>query len=71
MYFIHHVAVTSENVHLFRQVLAEYRDNHPWIIIRHGPGFMGKNYQVQATKDISEVFREAGIPCWVSGHDRT
>jgi hypothetical protein len=66
MRFMHHVAVTSDNVQLFRQILADYRDTHPWIIIRHAVGFLGHSYQVQATKDISEIFREVGIPCRVT-----
>ena len=64
--YIHYVAVTAENVHVFRQVLAKYRDEHPWIITREGVGFLGHNHLVHATKDISNVFREAGIPCSVN-----
>jgi hypothetical protein len=66
MHFIHHVAVTAENVHLFRQVLAKFRDEHPWIITREGVGFLGHNYLVHATQDISHIFREAGLLCWVN-----
>jgi hypothetical protein len=64
--FIHHLALTSENITLLRQLLADYRDDHPWIIKNHGVGFLGHNYLVYATKDISHVFREAGIPCGVN-----
>jgi hypothetical protein len=64
--FIHHVAVNAENIKLFRQVLAKFRDEHPWIIIREGVGFLGHNYLVHATKDISEVFREKGLACRVN-----
>ena len=64
--YIHHVAVTSENVHVFRQVLAKFRDEHPWIITREGVGFLGHNHLVHARHDISHFFREAGIACSVS-----
>jgi hypothetical protein len=66
MRYIHHVAVNSENIKVFRHVLAKFRDEHPWIIIREGVGFMGHNYQVHATKDIAYVFREAGFVCRVN-----
>jgi hypothetical protein len=66
MHYIHHVAVNSENIKVFRQVLAKYRDEHPWIITGEGVGFLGHNYLVHATKDIAHVFREAGIVCSVN-----
>jgi hypothetical protein len=65
MHYIHHVAVNSENIKVFRQVLAKFRDEHPWIITGHGVGFLGHNYLVHATQDITEVFRKAGIVCTV------
>jgi len=64
--YIHRVAVTADNVHLFRQVLAKFRDEHPWIITREGAGFLGHNYLVHARHDICHIFREAGIACSVS-----
>jgi hypothetical protein len=64
--FIHHLAITSKNVSLFRKILAEYMRDHPGVITRHGVGFLGKNYLVHATEDIAEVFRNAGIACRVS-----
>jgi hypothetical protein len=65
MQFIHHAAVDSKNYDLFRRVLAEYIRENPWIIKRHAVGFLGHNYLVYATKDISKVFRDAGIRCSV------
>jgi hypothetical protein len=64
--FIHHLAVTSKNVTLFRQILADYMRDHPGVITRHGVGFLGKNYLVQATEDIAEVFQKTGIACRVT-----
>lgn len=32
----------------------------------HGVGFLGKNYLIQATEDIAEVFRKTGIACRVT-----
>jgi hypothetical protein len=52
MHSIHHVAVNSENIKVFRQVLEKFRDEHPWIITDTGVGFLGHNYLVHATKDI-------------------
>jgi hypothetical protein len=65
MHYIHHVAVNSENIKVFRQVLEKFRDEHPWIITREGVGFLGHNYLVHARQDICHIFREAGIPCSV------
>jgi hypothetical protein len=65
MLYIHHVAVNSENINLFREVLATFRDEHPWIITREGVGFLGHNYLVFAKRDISQVFRDAGLLCRV------
>jgi hypothetical protein len=65
MHFIHHLAVSSENVAHFRRVLAEYEAAHPGIITGHAVGFLGHNYLVHATEDIAKVFREAGILCRV------
>jgi hypothetical protein len=64
--FIHHLAVTSKNISLFRQILADYMRDHPGIIKRHAVGYLGHNYLVTAISDISKVFRDAGIACWVS-----
>ena len=64
--FIHHLAVTSKNITLFRQILVDYMRDHPGIITQHSVGFLGKNYLVQATEDIAGVFRKAGIACQVS-----
>jgi len=64
-HFIHHVAVSSDNVKKFRQVLASYISAHPDTITNHAVGFLGHNYLVYATEDIAEVFRNAGILCWV------
>ena len=64
--YIHHAAVNSQNATGFRQLLAEYEAEHPGVITRHGVGFLGKNYLIFATQDISEVFRQAGIACTVN-----
>jgi hypothetical protein len=64
--FIHHLAVSSENVKKFRQVLAAYTAEHPDSITNHGVGFLGHNYLVYAIEDISKVFRDAGILCRVN-----
>ena len=66
MHFIHHLAVSSENITLFRRVLEEYIREHPDVITTHGVGFLGHNYLVHATEDIAEVFRKAGIVCRVN-----
>jgi len=65
MHFIHHLAVSSENITLFRHVLKEYIREHPDVITSHGVGFLGHNYLVHATEDIAEVFRTEGITCGV------
>ena len=64
--FIHHVAVSSKNITLFRRVLAEYIREHPDVITSHAVGFLGHNYLVRATEDISKAFRDAGIVCSVT-----
>ena len=64
-----HVAVSSENVAHFRRILAEYEAEHPGVITSHGVGFLGHNYLVHTTEDISKVFREAGILCSVKGSE--
>jgi hypothetical protein len=46
MRFVHHAAVTGQNIALMRQFLAEYEAEHPGVIIRHGVGFLGKNYLI-------------------------
>jgi hypothetical protein len=66
MHFIHHAAVTGKTIERMRQLLAEYEKTHPGVITRHGVGFLGKNYLIYAREDISEVFRQAGIPCVVN-----
>lgn len=66
--YIHSIAVSSENIQQLRTLLDHYRTDHPWIIKRHGAGFMGHSYQVIATKDIAEVFREAGFVCRVNAY---
>ena len=65
MDFIHHVAVNSENVHVFRQVLEKFRTEHPWIITLESVGFLGHGHLVHARHDICHIFREAGIACSV------
>ena len=64
--YIHHAAVNAENIKLLSKVLAEYEAEHPGVITRHGVGFLGKNYLIFATQDISAVFRQAGIACGVT-----
>src|SRR5438128_1303338 len=64
--YIHHVAVDSKNYKLFFRVLEEYIREHPDVIISHAVGFLGHNYLVRATEDISDVFRDAGIVCSVN-----
>jgi hypothetical protein len=64
--YIHLVAVSSENYTLFREVLAEFIQEHPSVIESHGVGFLGHNYMVYATENIAKVFREKGLVCSVS-----
>lgn len=64
--YIHHLAVDSKNYTVFRRVVEEYMQENPGIIIRHAVGFLGHNYMVTATKNISKVFQEAGIVCGVN-----
>ena len=63
--YVHSIAISSENFQQLRTLLDQYRTDHPWIIKHHGVGFLGHSYQVFATRDISEVFRQAGFLCRV------
>jgi hypothetical protein len=61
--YIHHAAVNSQNVTVFRRWLAAYEVEHPGVIMRHAVGFLGHNYLIHATENIVEEVRKLGIPC--------
>jgi hypothetical protein len=63
MSFVHHVAVTSQTIELLHRFIAAYEAEHPGVITRHAVGYLGKNYLIFATENITEAVRQLGIPC--------